>query len=133
MISEKTTGEKQEELTQLKERVQLGGGQARIDAQHQRGKLTARERISLLLDKETFEELDSFVLPQNEEFGAADQTALSDAVVTGHGKIDGQIVFVYSQDFTIQGGSLSGAVAQKICKAMDMAIKTRVKLNRILA
>ena len=123
MISGKTTDEKLEELTQLRERVQLGGGQARIDVQHQRGKLTARERIELLLDEETFEELDSFVLPQNEEFGAAEQTSLGDAVVTGHGKIDGRIVFVYSQDFTVQGGSLSGAVAQKICKAMDMAIK----------
>lgn len=124
MVSEKTTDEKQEELARLKERIKIGGGQARIDAQHQRGKLTARERIDLLLDDGTFEELDPFVLPHNEEFGASEKTALGDAVVTGHGKIDGRIIFVYSQDFTVQGGSLSGAVAQKICKAMNMAIKS---------
>ena len=124
MIAGRKTDRKQEELGRIRERARLGGGQARIDAQHRRGKLTARERIDLLLDDGTFEELDPFALPRGEEFTASENSALGDAVVTGHGKVDGRLVFGYAQDFTVQGGSLSEAVARKICKAMDLAMKS---------
>ncbi len=113
--------DKRAQLRQMREQSLLGGGQRRIDAQHGRGKLTARERIDLLLDTGSFQELDTFVTHRASEFGLADQRYLGDAVVTGHGKIDGRLVFVYSQDFTVFGGSLSEAVAQKICKVMDLA------------
>ena len=103
------------------EQAKLGGGQRRIDAQHGRGKLTARERIDLLLDNGSFEELDPFVEHRSIEFGMADQKFPGDAVVTGYGKVNGRQLFVFSQDFTVLGGSLSEAVAQKICKVMDLA------------
>ena len=115
--------EKSSELQRLKELGRLGGGQERIDAQHARGKLTARERISILLDEGSFEELDSLVTHRTVEFGLDKQKYYGDAVVTGYGKVDGRLIYVYSQDFTIFGGSLSEAVAEKICKVMDLAMK----------
>src|SRR3954465_4824663 len=99
----------------------LGGGQQRIDRQHAAGKLTARERLDLLLDPGSFVELDAFVMPRSG--GPSDGRFLGDGVVTGHGTIDGRIVFVFSQDFTVFGGSLSEAYAGKICKVMDLAMK----------
>ena len=115
--------EKSSELQRLKELAQLGGGQKRIEAQHARGKLTARERLNILLDEGTFEEMDSLVTHRSVEFGLDKQKYYGDAVVTGHGKIDGRLIYVYSQDFTVLGGSLSEAVGEKICKVMDMAVK----------
>jgi len=110
-------------LEALKEQAKLGGGQQRIDAQHERGKLTARERIHLLLDEGSFEEFDKLVLHRGTEFGIDKQKYLGDAVVTGWGKIDGRPVYVFSQDFTVFGGSLSEVMGQKIVKVMDLALK----------
>ena len=104
----------------MREEARLGGGQERIDQQHARGKLTARERIDLLLDADSFVELDAFVTNRN---ATVDASYLGDGVVTGHGAIDGRTVFVFSQDFTVFGGSLSEAYAEKICKIMDLAMK----------
>lgn len=101
----------------------LGGGQPRIDKQHQKGKLTARERIELLLDPGTFEEWDMFVEHRCADFDMDQQSIPGDGVVTGHGAVNGRVVFVYSQDFTVFGGSLSEAHAEKICKVMDHAMK----------
>ena len=101
----------------------LGGGPARIERQHASGKLTARERLDLLLDPGSFVELDAFVTHRATEFGLAEQHILGDGVVTGHGTIDGRLTFVFSQDFTVFGGSLSEAYAEKICKIMDLAMK----------
>ena len=115
--------EKSGELQRLKELSQLGGGKKRIEAQHARGKLTARERLNILLDEGTFEELDSLMTHRTVEFGLDKQKYYGDAVVTGHGKMDGRLVYVFSQDFTVFGGSLSEAVSEKICKVMDLAMK----------
>ena len=112
------------QLREMRERALLGGGQRRIDSQRRRGKLTARDRIALLLDAGSFEELDTFVTHRASEFGLADERYLGDAVVTGHGRIDGRLAFVYAQDFTVFGGSLSEVVAQKICKVMDLAMNS---------
>src|SRR4051812_40143377 len=101
----------------------LGGGQARIEQQHQRGKLTARERLELLLDPGSFVEMDAFVTHRASDFGLDQERYLGDGVVTGHGQIDGRTVFVFSQDFTVFGGSLSEAHAEKICKVMDLGMK----------
>ncbi|MBI4300323.1 MAG: methylmalonyl-CoA carboxyltransferase [Chloroflexi bacterium] len=101
----------------------MGGGARRIEQQHARGKLTARERINLLLDEGSFEELDMFIAHRATDFGLADQRYPGDSVVTGYGRIDGRLVYVYSQDFTVFGGSLSEVAAQKICKVMDLAVK----------
>ena len=105
-----------ERIGQMEEEALLGGGQARIDAQHSKGKLTARERLDLLLDEGSFREYDRFVVHRCSNFGMEKQEFLGDGVVTGHGKINGRMVFVFSQDFTVFGGSLSGANAEKICK-----------------
>ncbi len=116
----------QDIIRQLEEKraaAQLGGGVARIDAQHKRGKLTARERIELLLDPGTFEEWDMFVEHRCSDFGMEKQSIPGDGVVTGYGTINGRVVFVFSQDFTVLGGSLSESHAEKICKVMDHAIK----------
>lgn len=115
--------EKIKELVDKRESARLGGGEARIEAQHQKGKLTARERIDLLLDDGSFEEYDMFVTHRTKSFGMADKQFLSDGVVTGHGTIDGRVVYVFSQDFTVFGGSLSETFANKICKIMDQATK----------
>ena len=111
------------QLESKRELARLGGGQKRIAAQHSKGKLTARERIELLLDEDSFEEWDMFVEHRCTDFGMADQTVPSDGVVTGYGMINGRLVFVFSQDFTVLGGSLSEAHAEKICKIMDQAMK----------
>src|SRR5574344_707534 len=110
-------------LIQLREKARLGGGQKRIDAQHEKGKYTARERINMLLDEGSFEEFDMFVTHRCTNFGMEKSTFMGDGVVTGHGTIDGRVVYVFSQDFTVFGGSLSETFAQKICKVMDMAMK----------
>jgi propionyl-CoA carboxylase beta chain len=123
MAIEKGLEAKIEELKALKERSRLGGGEKRIQAQHAKGKLTARERLALLLDEGSFEELDPFVTHRVTDFGLAEQRYLGDAVVTGYGKVNGRLVFVFAQDFTVFGGSLSEAVGQKICKLMDLAMK----------
>ena len=111
------------ELERRRVAAALGGGQERIDAQHQRGKLTARERLTVLLDADSFEEWDVFVEHRCIDFGMADKTVPGDGVVTGYGTISGRDVFVFSQDFTVFGGSLSEAHAGKICKVMDHAMK----------
>lgn len=110
-------------LTKLEKQARAGGGEKRIQQQHARGKLTARERLDLLLDPGSFEELDPFITHRATDFGLAEQQYLGDAVVTGSGKIDGRLVFIYSQDFTVLGGSISEVSAQKICKVMDLAVK----------
>jgi len=109
-------------LEAMRSAARLGGGQARIDQQHERGKLTARERLDLLLDDGSFVELDAFVTHRASGFGLEDELILGDGVVTGHGTIDGRLVFVFSQDFTVFGGSLGEAYAGKICKVMDLAM-----------
>jgi propionyl-CoA carboxylase beta chain len=116
----------QEIIRQLADKraaAELGGGQSRIDAQHAKGKLTARERIELLLDPGSFEEWDMFVEHRCVDFGMNDQSVPGDGVVTGYGTVNGRVVFVFSQDFTVFGGALSEAHAEKICKVMDHAMK----------
>jgi propionyl-CoA carboxylase beta chain len=110
-------------LDALERQAELGGGPERIAKQHEAGKLTARERLDLLLDPGTFTELDKFVTHRSAEFGMGDKRIPGDGVVTGYGRIDGRQVFVFAQDFTVFGGSLSGAYAQKICKVMDLATR----------
>ena len=110
-------------LDELNTKALEGGGKARVDKQHAAGKLTARERIDLLLDPGSFTEMDRFVTHRCSDFGMQDQKVLGDGVVTGHGTVDGRRVFVFAQDFTVFGGSLSGAYASKICKVMDLAMR----------
>jgi Acetyl-CoA carboxylase, carboxyltransferase component (subunits alpha and beta) len=118
-----TNDERLSRLDQMRAEALLGGGAVRIERQHAWGKLTARERLDLLLDPGSFVELDAFVTHRATEFGLAEIHVLGDGVVTGHGTIDGRLVFVFSQDFTVFGGSLSEAYAEKICKIMDLAMK----------
>ena len=115
--------EKLELLQQKRAESEQGGGADRIATQHQKGKMTARERLDVLLDPGSFVELDRFVTHRATDFGLADQKVLGDGVVTGWGRIDGRLVYVYSQDFTVFGGSLSEAHAEKICKVMDLAVQ----------
>src|SRR5512141_3247558 len=112
-----------EKLAALDAQAELGGGQERIDKQHQEGKLTARERIELLLDPGSFIELDKFKTHRADDFGMSAKKILGDGVITGYGTVEGRQVFVFAQDFTVFGGSLSGAYASKICKVMDLAMK----------
>jgi len=112
-----------ENLAKLRAESKLGGGEKRIETQHEKGKLTARERIDLLLDEGSFEEVDAFVTHRATEFGLADKKFPGDAVVTGYGKINGRLVYLFAQDFTVFGGSLSEVVSKKICKVMDLAVK----------
>ena len=112
-----------QQLEQKRAAARLGGGQKRIDAQHAKGKLTARERLEVLLDEGTFEEWDMFVEHRCTDFGMQDNKIPGDGVVTGYGMINGRVVFVYSQDFTVFGGALSESHAEKICKIMDQAMK----------
>ncbi|HEV1999231.1 MAG TPA: carboxyl transferase domain-containing protein, partial [Xanthobacteraceae bacterium] len=114
-----------DKLEQRRAEARLGGGKARIEAQHKRGKLTARERIELLLDKGSFEEFDTFVQHRNTDFGMEKTKVPGDGVVTGWGTVNGRKVFVFAKDFTVFGGSLSEAHAQKIMKVQDMAMKAR--------
>ncbi|HRM70842.1 MAG TPA: carboxyl transferase domain-containing protein, partial [Thauera phenylacetica] len=111
------------QLEQKRELARLGGGQKRIDAQHRKGKLTARERIELLLDDDSFEEWDMYKEHRCTEFGMDAEHIPGDGVVTGYGTVNGRLVFVFSQDFTVFGGSLSETQAEKICKVMDHAMK----------
>jgi propionyl-CoA carboxylase beta chain len=114
---------KSRKLREMRDQSLLGGGEKRIEQQHERGKLTARERLDLLLDPASFVELDAFVTSRATDFGQDQERYLGDGVVTGHGTIDGRLVFVFSQDFTVFGGSLSEAHAEKICKVMDLAVR----------
>ena len=111
------------QLEEKRRRARLGGGKKRIDAQHEKGKLTARERLEVLLDADSFEEWDMFVEHRSTDFGMEKQTTPGDGVVTGYGTVNGRVVFVFSQDFTVFGGSLSETHAEKICKIMDQAMK----------
>ncbi len=111
------------ELREKKSAAKQGGGEARVQSQHEKGKMTARERLDLLLDKGSFREMDVFVTHNSTDFGLADQKYPGDGVVTGYGTVDGRLIYVYAQDFTIFGGSVSRAHALKICKIMDMAMK----------
>jgi len=116
------------ELISFREQAKMGGGQKRIDSQHKKGKLTARERIEMLLDEGSFEEFDMFVKHRCTNFGIDKESYFGDGVVTGYGTIDGRLVYVFSQDFTVFGGSLSETFAAKICKVMDMAMKNGAPL-----
>jgi propionyl-CoA carboxylase beta chain len=120
------TKAKKEMLLKLREESLLGGGQDRIDAQHAKGKMTARERVEALLDKGSFRELDAFVTHRTHDFGMDRKTFLGDSVVTGWGTVEGRPVYVFSQDFTVLGGSLGEVHAEKICKIMDLAVKNGV-------
>ncbi|MFH1560320.1 MAG: acyl-CoA carboxylase subunit beta [Chloroflexota bacterium] len=123
MATTKATSEKLEELRKLRERSTMGGGQARIDQQHESGKLTARERIAVLMDENTFQELDPFVTHRATDLGLAQNQYLGDAVVIGYGRVNGRPTFVFAHDFTVLGGSVSEVVGEKICKVMDLAAK----------
>jgi propionyl-CoA carboxylase beta chain len=123
-----TNDERLSRLGQMRAEALLGGGPVRIERQHAWGKLTARERLDLLLDPGSFVELDAFVTHRSQDPSIADQRFLGDGVVTGHGTVDGRLVFVFSQDFTVFGGSLSEAYAEKICKVMDLAMKVGAPL-----
>ena len=123
-----TNEERLSRLARMRAESLLGGGPTRVERQHASGKLTARERLDLLLDPGSFVELDAFVTHRSNDFGLADQRFLGDGVVTGHGTIDGRLVFIFSQDFTVFGGSLSEAYAEKICKVMDLAMKVGAPL-----
>ncbi|MGB9592203.1 MAG: carboxyl transferase domain-containing protein, partial [Candidatus Kryptoniota bacterium] len=112
-----------QKLRELRALSRLGGGENRIQAQHERGKLTARERIDLLLDKGSFREVDAFVVHRTHDFDLDKQQYLGDSVVTGWGTINGRLVYIFSQDFTVFGGSLGEVHAEKVCKIMDMAMK----------
>ena len=118
-----TNDERLRRLEQLRAESKRGGGEARIERQHSMGKLTARERLDLLLDPDSFVELDAFVTARPSAFASDSEQYLGDGVVTGHGTVDGRLVFAFSQDFTVFGGSLSEAYAEKICKVMDLAMK----------
>ncbi|MBP7037669.1 MAG: acyl-CoA carboxylase subunit beta [Bacteroidales bacterium] len=115
--------EKVKHLIGMREKARLGGGLQKIEDQHSKGRLTARERINILLDEGSFEEFDMFVTHRTEDFGMGKKKILTDGVVTGYGTIDGRVVYVFAQDFTIFGGSLSETFSQKICKIMDQAMK----------
>ena len=115
-------------LDKMRSKALLGGGKKRIQKQHEKGKLTARERLDILLDRGSFSELDMFVQHRSNDFGMDENHILTDGVITGHGTIDGRKVMVFSQDFTVFGGSLSEAFAEKICKVMDLALKTGVPI-----
>jgi propionyl-CoA carboxylase beta chain len=116
--------DKREKLIQMREEALLGGGKERIAAQHKKGKLTARERIHLFLDEGSFNEIGAFVTHRSTDFGMENQIVLGDGVVTGYGTVNGRLTYVFSQDFTVFGGSLSETFAEKICKVMDLAMKS---------
>src|SRR5216117_1812160 len=118
-----TMQEKLELLRQKRAEAEQGGGAERVQAQHEKGKMTARERLDVLLDPGSFVELDRFVTHRATDFGLAEQKFLGDGVVTGWGRVEGRLVYVFSQDFTVFGGSLSEAHAEKICKVMDLAVQ----------
>ena len=115
--------DKHERLAQLEQAAELGGGEARIERQHGQGKLTARERMELLFDAGTFEELDKLVVHRCRDFGMEDQVIPGDGVVSGFGRVEGRVVYAFAQDFTVFGGSLSETNAAKIVKIMDLAVR----------
>src|SRR6202171_1408380 len=119
-----TTEARLDELERRKRESELGGGQARVDRQHNEGKLTARERIALLFDPGSFQELDQLVIHRSSDFGMEKQRVSGDGVVTGYGTVDGRLVYAFAQDFTVFGGSLSETHAAKVVKIMDLAMKT---------
>ena len=121
-----------QELHNRREQARLGGGKARIDRQHAAGKLTARERLDVLLDPGSFEETDMFVVHRSRDFGMDGNTIAGDGVITGSGRINGQLIYVFSQDFTVFGGSLSLAHSKKINKIQDMALKNNAPLIGVL-
>jgi propionyl-CoA carboxylase beta chain len=127
-IREPSIKEKIRELRKIREDAKLGGGEKRIEKQHSQGKLTARERIGILLDDNSFVELDPFIVHRCTDFGMPDKKVRGDGVVTGYGTIDGRLVYVFSQDFTVFGGSLGEMFAKKVCKVMDLAMKTGAPL-----
>jgi propionyl-CoA carboxylase beta chain len=118
-----STADKLDQLQSMREQARQGGGAKRIEQQHARGKLTARERLELLLDEGSFTEIDAFVTHRASDFGLDAERYLGDGVVTGFGRVHGRLVFVYAQDFTVFGGSLSEAHAEKVCKVMDLALE----------
>src|SRR5438046_3847957 len=118
-----TMREKLELLEKRRAEAELGGGKKRLEAQHEKGKLSARERLDLLLDEGSFVEFDRFVVHRSHDFGLEEQRIYGDGVVTGFGRIDGRLVYLFSQDFTVFGGSLAEAHAEKICKVMDLAVR----------
>src|SRR5918911_2824323 len=118
-----------EELRRRHAAAEQGGGPERRERQHQEGKLSARERIELLLDEGSFEELDKLVTHRCRDFGMDEQVVPGDGFVTGYGRIDGRLAYVFAQDFTVFGGSLSETNAQKICKVMDLALKNGAPLG----
>src|ERR1700719_3094778 len=118
-----TMRDKLELLGRRRAESELGGGEARLQTQHEKGKRAARERLELLLDEGSFVELDRFVVHRSTDFGLEAQKFYGDGVITGHGKIDGRLVYVFSQDFTVFGGSLSESFAEKIVKIMDLAMR----------
>jgi propionyl-CoA carboxylase beta chain len=120
----KTNQEKFEILERKNAEALLGGGEKRIEAQHKKGKLTARERIALLMDEGSFEEIGKFVMHRCKDFGLEKEYYLGDGVVTGYGTVNGRLVYVFAQDFTVFGGALSETFAEKICKIMDLAMKS---------
>src|SRR6266567_1037590 len=121
-----TMKELSKELGELREKSQEGGGKDKIEDQHSKGKMTARERIIALVDPGSFVEMDRFVVHQTADFGMAEKKILGDGVVTGYGKIDGRTVYLFSHDFTVFGGSLGEMFARKVTKIMDLALKTGV-------
>ncbi|MCE7061440.1 acyl-CoA carboxylase subunit beta [Dyadobacter sp. CY343] len=123
MKSESASISKKEFLDKKNAEAELGGGEKRIEAQHKKGKLTARERISVLVDEGTFEEIGRFVTHRSSDFGLDKEHYLGDGVVTGYGKVNNRLIYVFAQDFTVFGGSLSETHAEKICKLMDLAMK----------
>ncbi len=127
-MTAKSNLNKLEMLNRKNDEALLGGGEKRIEAQHKKGKLTARERIELLLDEGTFEEIGKFVMHRSKDFGLDKEYYLGDGVVTGYGTITGRLIYVFAQDFTVFGGSLSETYAEKICKIMDMAMKNGAPL-----
>ncbi len=123
MATNRAASQRLEELQQMREESAVGGGQNRIDQQHSKGKLTARERIALLMDRGSFQEIDSFVTHRATDFGMDDKHYYGDAVVTGYGRVNGRLTFVFAHDFTILGGSVSEVVGEKVSKLMDLAAK----------
>jgi acetyl-CoA carboxylase carboxyltransferase component len=118
-----TNQQKLNKLIELRNEAKMGGGEKRIEKHHSQGKMTARERIDVLLDEGSLEEMDMFITHRCTNFGMEKTKFMGDGVVTGHGTIDGRVVYVYATDFTVFGGSMSETMAQKICKVMDMALK----------
>ncbi|MGB9669417.1 MAG: carboxyl transferase domain-containing protein, partial [Anaerolineales bacterium] len=117
-----------QKLRELRALSRLGGGENRIQAQHERGKLTARERLDLLLDAGTFNELEPFITNQADEMGLIKDEYFGDGVITGYGQINGRTVYVYAQDFTVLGGTLSAMQSRKICRVMDLAMRNGVPI-----